>query len=227
MVFSSVSFIYYFLPMFLVLYFMAPRKLKNLVILLASLLFYFYGEPVYSILIVLSSGLGYLHGRWIHKKKGGRYEKLPLISSLATGIGILMFFKYSDFFIKNINQIFSLNIPFLALKLPIGISFYTFQILSYTIDVYRGDAKVQRNILKFSTYVTLFPQLIAGPIVRYTTIESELSNRKHSFENTAYGINRFIIGLAKKVLLANTLGQLTKIFLDISEKTMLLYWVTS
>lgn len=227
MVFSSISFVYYFLPLFLILYFLVPGKLKNLVLLLTSLFFYFYGEPIYSVLIILSSVLGYLHGRWIHINREGRYAKLPLISSIITGAGMLVFFKYSDFFIENINQALSLNISPLNLELPIGISFYTFQILSYTIDVYRGDAKVQKSFIKFSTYVTLFPQLIAGPIVRYTTIEAELSEREHSLKNTAYGINRFIIGLSKKVIIANTLGELEKVFSNIGDKTVLLYWAST
>lgn len=227
MIFSSISFSYYFLPLFLILYFLVPGKLKNLVLLLASLFFYFYGEPIYSVLIILSSVLGYLHGRWIHINREGRYAKLPLISSIITGAGMLVFFKYSDFFIENINQALSLNILPLNLELPIGISFYTFQILSYTIDVYRGDAKVQKSLINFSTYVMLFPQLIAGPIVRYTTVEAELLEREHSLKNTAYGINRFIIGLSKKVLIANTLGELEKVFSNIGDKTVLLYWAST
>jgi alginate O-acetyltransferase complex protein AlgI len=150
-----------------------------------------------------------------------------MISSVIVSIGMLVYFKYIDFFIDNVNSVFSANISLIKLALPIGISFYTFQIISYTIDVYLGEAKVQKNILNFATYVALFPQLIAGPIVRYTTIEAELSQRTHSFENTAYGIHRFIIGLSKKVLLANTLGELGKIIVNANEKTVLFYWMSA
>lgn len=225
MLFSSISFLYYFLPAVLVLYFLSPWKMKNNVLLLASLFFYFYGEPKYSVLMVVSIISGYLHGLWIDRARGSRYAKLPVISSVIFSIGLLMYFKYTDFFIMNINWIFKSGILPVNILLPIGISFYTFQILSYTIDLYRGEAKVQKNILKFATYVSLFPQLIAGPIVRYTTVEDELDHRTHSVSDAAYGINRFIIGLAKKILIANTLGELVEEFSNTGEKTVLLYWV--
>lgn len=199
--------------------------MKNNVLLLASLFFYFYGEPKYSVLMVVSIISGYLHGLWIDRARGSRYAKLPVISSVIFSIGLLMYFKYTDFFIANINWIFKSDIPPANILLPIGISFYTFQILSYTIDVYRGEARVQKNILKFAAYVSLFPQLIAGPIVRYTTVEEELDYRTHSVSDAAYGINRFVIGLTKKVLIANTLGELVEIFNNTGEKTVLLYWV--
>lgn len=227
MLFSSISFLYYFLPIVLGLYFLAPGKFKNLILLIASLFFYFYGEPIYSLLMVASIVSGYLHGLWIYRAKNSRYARIPLISSIIVSIGLLIFFKYTDFFIENVNNVFGTSIALLRIVMPIGISFYTFQILSYTIDVYRGEAKVQRNILNFATYVSLFPQLIAGPIVRYTDIESELVQRTHSFANSAYGINRFIIGLAKKVIIANTLGELGKVFSNVNEKTVLFYWITA
>lgn len=227
MLFSSISFLYYFLPVLLGLYFIAPGKFKNSILLLASLFFYFYGEPVYSLLMIASIISGYLHGLWIYRARNGRHAKIPLISSIIVSIGFLIFFKYTDFFIDNVNNVFGTNIALLRIVLPIGISFYTFQILSYTIDVYRGKAKVQRNILNFATYVSLFPQLIAGPIVRYTDVETELAHRTHSFADFAYGINRFIIGLAKKVIIANTLGELGKVFSNVNEKTVLFYWVTA
>ena len=170
---------------------------------------------------------GYLHGLWIYKARNQSNAVIPMISSVIVSIGMLVYFKYTDFFIGNINSVFSAEIPYLNLALPIGISFYTFQILSYTIDVYRGKAKVQKNILNFAAYVALFPQLIAGPIVRYTTVEEELNQRTHSFENTAYGITRFIIGLSKKVLLANTLGEIVKIFVNSNDKTVLFYWMSA
>lgn len=201
--------------------------MKNIVLLVASLFFYFCGEPAYSVLMVTSIISGYLHGIWIDRARGSRYAKIPLVSSVIFSIGLLMFFKYTDFFITNINWIFKTNIPLAHILLPIGISFYTFQILSYTIDVYRGDARVQKSIIKFAAYVSLFPQLIAGPIVRYTTVEEELDQRTHSFADVAYGINRFIIGLAKKVMIANTLGELVEIFRDTGEKSVLFYWISA
>lgn len=225
MVFSSISFLYYFLPIVLSVYFLVPFRYKNTVLLFSSLFFYFYGEPVYSILMILSCTSGYLHGLWIEQAKGGRYAKLPLISSLVFSIGPLIFFKYADFLIINTNWVFNSNIPLLRIALPIGISFYTFQIMSYTIDVYRGEAEVQRKLSNFTMYVSFFPQLIAGPIVRYTTIEEEIQNRKHSFENFAYGVRRFVCGLSKKVLLANTLGELASLLQNTQEKSVLSYWI--
>ncbi len=227
MLFSSITFLYYFLPTVLGLYFIVPKNLKNFILLVFSLFFYFYGEPVYFFLMITSIASGYLHGLWIDKLRNQKYSGLPLVSSVVVSIGMLIYFKYSNFFIDNINSIFSADISFIKLALPIGISFYTFQILSYTIDVYRGEAKVQKNILSFAAYVALFPQLIAGPIVRYTTVEAELSGRTHSFENTAYGICRFILGLSKKVLFANTLGEIGKIFAEANEKTVLFYWMSA
>ncbi len=207
------------------IYFLVPKGMKNLVLLLASLFFYFWGEPIYSGLMILSIVSGYLHGLWIESAKGRGRGRIPLASSVVVSIGMLIFFKYTDFFIENINLFTHAQIPLLRIALPIGISFYTFQTLSYTIDVYRGDAKVQKNILNFAAYVSLFPQLIAGPIVRYTTVEAELDARTHSFENFSYGVNRFVIGLAKKVLLANTLGELVKTLTGTPQRSVLLYWM--
>ncbi|MDD4680051.1 MAG: MBOAT family protein [Clostridia bacterium] len=225
MVFSSISFLYYFLPIVLAAYFLVPFQYKNMVLLFSSLFFYFYGEPVYSILMILSCTSGCLHGIWIEQAKGRRYAKLPLISSIVFSIGPLIFFKYADFLIVNTNWVFNSNIPLLRIALPIGVSFYTFQIMSYTIDVYRGVVDVQRKLSNFTMYVSFFPQLIAGPIVRYTTIEKEIQNRNHSFENFAYGVRRFVCGLAKKVLLANTLGELISLLQNTQEKSILSYWV--
>lgn len=227
MLFSSISFIYYFLPIVLMLYFLVPFKFKNFVLLISSLFFYFYGEPIYSILMLVSILSGYLHGLWIYRSRKSRYAKIPLICSIVFSIGILLYFKYADFLIENINWIFGIKINSLKVVLPIGISFYTFQILSYTIDVYNGNAKVQTNFFNFAAYVTLFPQLIAGPIVRYTTVEKELSQRKHTVADFAYGVNRFIVGLAKKVLIANTLGELGQIFLNLDKSTILFYWIAA
>jgi alginate O-acetyltransferase complex protein AlgI len=225
MLFSSVSFLYYFLPVVLALYFLAPARFKNLVLLLASFAFYFWGEPIYSFLMAFSIVSAYLHGLWISKATSAKARKLALISSIVISISTLGFFKYWAFFINNINAVFNSTLDPLNLALPIGISFYTFQILSYTIDLYRGTVSVQRSLLNFATYVALFPQLIAGPIVRYSTVEEALSSRKHSLADIAYGINRFISGLAKKVIIANSLGELGVIFAAANEKTVLLYWI--
>lgn len=227
MLFSSISFIYFFLPIVLMLYFLVPFKFKNFILLVSSLFFYFYGEPIYSVLMIISSLSGFLHGLWIDKSRKSRYAKLPLICSIIFSLGILLYFKYADFLIENINWLFNLKISPLKVVLPIGISFYTFQILSYTIDVYNGDAKVNKNFFSFAAYVSLFPQLIAGPIVRYTTVEQELSQRKHTAADFAYGVNRFVVGLSKKVLIANTLGELGQIFLNLDESTVLFYWIAA
>ena len=206
MLFSSISFLYYFLPLVLICYFVVPFRLKNSVLLLFSLLFYFYGEPVYTFLMLGTTLSSYILGLLIHKYRGTRLSKVFLGVSVVTSLLVLGFFKYADFFISNLNGVFGSEIPLLKIALPIGISFYTFQTLSYTIDVYRGEAQPQKSYVKLATYVSLFPQLIAGPIVRYTTVAEELESRKHSFENFAVGIRRFAVGLGKKVLVADLLG---------------------
>ncbi|MBE6621179.1 MAG: MBOAT family protein [Ruminococcaceae bacterium] len=225
MLFSSISFLYYFLPLVLFVYFLVPRRAKNFVLLLASLVFYFYGEPVYTLLLLASTLSAYLHGLLIDRTRGTRACRAFLWSSVMTSVALLGFFKYSDFFIQNVNTLLSTRIPLLRLALPIGISFYTFQTLSYTIDVYRGDAKVQKSFLRLATYVALFPQLIAGPIVRYTTVEEELSDRHHTTENFALGARRFVFGLAKKVLIADTLGLLVGDFIASDDRSVAFYWV--
>ena len=227
MLFSSAGFLYYFLPAVLVLYFAVPGRLKNFALLLSSLAFYFYGEPVYCILLLVSSLTGYLHGIWIGKTRGKRCARIPLISSIVVITGLLVFFKYSNFFIANLNSLAHTEIALLKIALPLGISFYSFQILSYTIDIYRGKAKVQRSLLDFTAYVSMFPQLIAGPIVRYTSVETELSRRTHSFANFAWGVGRFITGLSKKVLIANTLGELGEIFSSTEQQTVLFIWLAA
>lgn len=223
MLFSSISFLYYFLPCVLIIYFCTPKKFKNIILLLSSLLFYFYGEPVYILVMIGSIISGYIHGLLINKYK--KYKKIFLITSITISLGLLILFKYSNFIIDNINSIFNAKIALLNLALPIGISFYTFQILSYVIDVYNEKVAVQKSIIKLATYVSLFPQLIAGPIVRYSDIEKELSNRMHSFENMALGIRRFVIGLAKKILIANQLGEISNIFLQTDETSVIFYWM--
>lgn len=225
MLFSSISFIYYFLPLIFILYFSVPRKWKNIVLLVGSLFFYFLGEPRYTIILIFSTIVDYIHSLIIDKYRGKQAAKVALVSSIVINISILCFFKYSDFFIENINLLLDTNFELLKIPLPLGISFFTFQTMSYTIDVYRGEAKRQKNPLGLATYVCLFPQLIAGPIVRYSTIAEEINNRKHSFESFAYGIKRFVIGLSKKVLIANALGELNVIATSSNDSSMLFYWI--
>ena len=223
MVFSSITFLFYFLPIVIGIYYIVPNKLKNMVLLLASIFFYFYGEPKYVIIMIISIIITYFFGILIDKYK--KYSKLFLILSICASVGILIYFKYAKFIIQNINLWLTNKIDFIYVILPIGISFYTFQLISYTIDVYRGQANVQKNILKLAMYVSLFPQLIAGPIVRYTTVEEQIEKREYSFEKFALGIRRFIIGLGKKVLIANVLGELTNLFLSSNDSSILFYWM--
>lgn len=225
MLFSTISFIYYFLAAVLLIYFIVPFKFKNLVLLIASLFFYFYGEPIYTLLMLATTLSSYLHGLLIDKFRGSIWSKVFLWSSVITSIGVLGFFKYSDFFLSNVNALLKTDISLLGIALPIGISFYTFQTLSYTIDVYRDEAKVQKSFVRLATYVALFPQLIAGPIVRYTTVEAELSERTHSFENFGYGVTRFVLGLSKKVLIADTLGTLATTMKGLDEPSVVAYWI--
>lgn len=227
MLFSSISFLYYFLPITIIIYFISKNKYKNIILLLSSLFFYFYGEPKYTLLMLLSALSGYIHGRLIDKYRTSKYSTVILVSSLIVSLGILTVFKYGNFIINNINYIAGININFFKIALPIGISFYTFQTLSYVVDVYKNEAKVCKSFIDFATYICLFPQLIAGPIVRYTTIQDELNHRKHSFENFAYGVNRFIIGLGKKVIIANNLGILVDIINKSIEKNTLSYWIVA
>ena len=219
MIFSSILFIYYFLPLLLIFYFLVPNKYKNLILLVFSLIFYFLSEPKYIIVLLLSCVINYILSKQIEKNK---HPKLYLIISLIYNIGSLLIFKYTDFFIDNVNNIFNINIPFMHIIMPIGISFYTFQIIGYIVDVYNKKHKSAKNILVFMTYVCLFPQLVAGPIVRYIDVEKDLNNRTHSFDKFAKGIKRFIIGLSKKVLLANVLGEFTKLLVT---ETVLSSWL--
>ena len=223
MLFTSISFLYYFLPASIIIYFITPKKYKNIILLIASLLFYFYGEPKYVFLMILEIIIAYIGAILIDKYKN--QSKNILIITLFIHVFLLIIFKYTDFIIQTINDISNANIKLLNIALPIGISFYTFQIISYIIDVYNGKVKVQRNIIKLATYVSLFPQLVAGPIVRYQTVEKELDNRVHSFNNFAYGIRRFSVGLAKKVLIANALGELCSKAPATSEETVVFFWI--
>ena len=223
MLFTSISFLYYFLPALIIIYFITPKKYKNIILLIASLLFYFYGEPKYVFLMIAEIVIAYTGAILIDKYKN--QSKNILIITLFIHVFLLIIFKYTDFIIQTINDISNANIKLLNIALPIGISFYTFQIISYIIDVYNGKVKVQKNIINLATYVSLFPQLVAGPIVRYQTVEKELDDRVHSFNNFAYGIRRFSMGLAKKVLIANALGELcTKAFV-LNETTVIFYWI--
>ncbi|MEG1132127.1 MAG: MBOAT family O-acyltransferase [Romboutsia sp.] len=209
MVFSSLIFLFLFLPLTLVFYYISGSKTRNFILLLASLIFYAWGEPVYVFLMLFSTVVDYIHGLKVEKfiELGKRKKALRVVvSSAIINLFVLCFFKYSDFLIENINNIFNLDIGLLNLPLPIGISFYTFQTMSYTIDIYRGDAKAQKSILDFGAYVALFPQLVAGPIVRYQTIATQINKREHSIEKFADGVNRFVCGLAKKVILSNQLA---------------------
>ena len=225
MVFASISFLFYFLPICILIYFLSPNKLKNAVLLIFSLLFYFVGEQMYVILLLVSTILDYTCSRCIERFRGTKKAKIFLIISIVGNLGMLGFFKYYDFFVSNINSFIGISIPLLKVALPIGISFYTFQTMSYTIDVYRGEVPAQKNFLTLFTYVSLFPQLIAGPIVRYQTVEQELENRTHSFDLFGQGVSRFVVGLAKKVVLANQLGLLVEEFRKIPEKTVVFYWL--
>ncbi len=222
MLFSSVPFLFYFLPAVLLLYFLSPKALRNTVLLCASLFFYFWGEPKYLILMVASILVGYVFGILIDRCK---HKRLMLTLGIVCCLASLLYFKYADFFISNLNRLTGASIALLKIALPIGISFYTFQILSYLVDVYRGDASAQYNPIKLATYVALFPQLIAGPIVRYTTVAAELDERKTTVQDFSEGAFRFITGLAKKVLVANVLFELCEIFRASTEQSVLFYWM--
>ena len=225
MLFSSVTFLYYFLPAVLILYFLAPRKLKNTVLLLSSLVFYGWGEPKLLFLMVFTIAMFYFCGLMIGRSETQKGKKLWLTVSIVISIGLLAVFKYADFFIDSVNAVTGLSIPLLRLALPVGISFYTFQSLSYTIDVYRGNVPAQKNPISFGAYVALFPQLIAGPIVRYVDVARELNERTHSWEDFCLGLRRCLVGLGKKILIADNLALLMKIFRESEGKSVLFYWL--
>ena len=221
MVFSSIPFLYYFLPAVMLVYFLAPGKLKNAVLLLFSLLFYGWSEPRLLALMIITILLFYLCGLAIGKNR----RRAFLVLGVVLGVGLLAVFKYADFFIGSINAATGLSLPMLRLALPVGISFYTFQCLSYIVDVYRGSVPPQRNLVSFGAYVALFPQLIAGPIVRYAHVARELESRRHSWEDAAQGALRFLVGLGKKVLLADNFALLIRLFRESGEKSVLFYWM--
>ena len=224
MLFSGITFMYFFLP-FTALYFLIPKRWRNGFLLAVSLFFYFFGEPVYVLLLLFSSLSDWVHGIYIEEHRGQKSAKIALVSSIIINLAMLGFFKYTDFFISTINSVFALDIPLTGIALPIGISFFTFQTMSYSIDVYRGDARAERNLGTFATYVCLFPQLIAGPIVRYTDVEKEMNERSIRQDAMADGILRFCAGMGKKVIIANLLGELCANFRMTDEKTVLFYWI--
>ncbi len=225
MLFSSIPFLYYFLPCVLIVYLIAPKALKNSVLLLFSLFFYAWGEPKFLIFMLLSIAQGYIFGILIEKYRGRKASKVFLILSVAFSLLLLGYCKYADFLISSFNAVTGLSVPLLKIALPIGISFYTFQILSYVVDVYRGGVPAQKNLINLAAYIAMFQQLIAGPIVRYSDIALQLNNRSHTAEKTAQGIRRFVIGLGKKMLLANVLAELVNTFKASDEKTVFFYWL--
>ena len=246
MLFSSIPFLYYFLPAVIGCYFLVSilvEKLfllckagqershqasiftKNLILLLFSLIFYGWGEPIYLFLMIGSILMFWLCGLAIGKAQSQKMKRLWLTVSVVVSLSLLAVFKYADFFVENFNALTGLSVPLLKLALPIGISFYTFQCLSYTIDVYRGNAQSQKDIVAFGAYVSLFPQLIAGPIVRYVDVARELKDREHSWERLHLGLRRFIVGLSKKIILADNFALLISIFRDSGEQSVLFYWM--
>uniref|UniRef100_UPI004024F99F MBOAT family O-acyltransferase n=1 Tax=Candidatus Scatomorpha intestinigallinarum TaxID=2840923 RepID=UPI004024F99F len=211
MVFSTPVFLFYFLVLTLLVYYLVPRKLRNVVILISSLIFYYWGEQTYVVIMFLSTAIDFTHGMLVEHFKGKgqiTYAKMAVASSMFFNLLLLLFFKYWDFLASSLQAIGLNFMPVLGIHLPIGISFYTFQTMSYPIDVYRGDADVQRNYVSFGTFVALFPQLIAGPIVRYKDVADQLGFRASSIDQFSSGVERFMVGVAKKVLIANSLGKL-------------------
>ena len=224
MLFSSITFIYMFIPIVFILYFIVPKNYKNLILIISSLVFYFFGEPKYTLLLIISSISDFIHSLYIEKHRDTKKAKTALISSIIFNVALLAFFKYSDFFIGTLNSLFSLDMNLLHIPLPIGISFFTFQTMSYTIDVYRGKAQVQKNFITLLTYVCLFPQLVAGPIVRYSDIAKELTYKDLSINNVAIGIKRLVYGLSKKILVANVLAEFCQVYYNTDDKTILFTW---
>ena len=225
MLFSSIPFLFTFLPCVLILYFLSPRRLKNTVLLLSSLFFYAWGEPRFVVFMVIAILQGYVFGLLAERYRGTSRAKLCLWASAAVSLGLLGYCKYADFFISGFNRLTGLSLHLLHVTLPIGISFYTFQILSYVIDVYRGSVAAQRNFIDLAAYVAMFPQLIAGPIVRYADIAPQLKERTHTLADAAWGARRFILGLAKKVLLANVLYELISAYKSAAETSVLFVWL--
>lgn len=227
MVFSSLIFIFAFLPLNLALYFLTKNQnYRNAILIIFSLAFYAWGEPLWITILIFSACIDYIHGLIAEQYRGRWQSKAALTSSIVVNLSLLFFFKYSAFFVQNINSIFSLSLPWREYGLPIGISFYSFQTISYVIDVYRGEVKAQRSPLKLLLFVSLFHQLVAGPIVRYKDIAAEIEHRTVTWASFSEGLRRFAVGLGKKVIIANTAGQVGSIFLDgnISELPVLGAW---
>ena len=221
MVFSSITFIFYFLPLVLLCYFILPKQYRNYVLLVFSLFFYFYGEKMLVVLLIFSICFNYYYSKVIEKY----HNKYILSFGVLVNLALLIYFKYTNFFVDNLNQVLNLNIKIAQITLPIGISFFTFQGLSYLVDVYRGDVKSARSVFDFGAYLALFPQLIAGPIVRYETVAKEINDREETIDDFSKGIKRFAVGLFKKIILANTLGEAVKVLATISQKTVLSVWL--
>ncbi len=226
MLFSSIPFIYYFLPLVFLVYFLVPRKLKNFTLLVSSLIFYAWGEPKLTLVMLISIATGYISGLILEKYRNTKKGRLILCLSLLIPVAFLVYFKYADFFISSFNSATGMSLPLLKVVLPIGISFYTFQILSYQVDVYRGT-EAQRNPIDLACYITLFPQLIAGPIVRYTDIEKQLKSRAHTAEQFSSGVVKFTVGVGKKILLANTIGSFCAAFDGAADKSVAFAWVNA
>ena len=223
MIFSSIPFLYYFLPVVLLVYGLAPRKGKNAVLLLFSLVFYGWGEPKYLAVMLVCTALGYGFGLALGRAGRPGVRKALLAASVLSSLSFLVYFKYADFFLSNFNALTGASLPLLQLTLPVGISFYTFQILSYTVDVYRGEAQVQKNPIDLACYVTMFPQLIAGPIVRYTDVAEQLKQRgRGDFQK---GVSRFLVGLGKKILFANLLGEVCAAWRGTQDGSVLFSWL--
>lgn len=209
MIFSSLLFLYIYLPIVLAIYYISPKKIRNFILLILSLVFYGWGEPIYVSLMVLSIIVGFIGALQINKYRMDKEKSTCIfVTILLINLGTLFFFKYYGFLIEIINSIFNTSLKIKALPLPLGISFYTFQIISYVVDVYRDKTEVQKNIINFGAYVSMFPQLVAGPIVQYSTIEKQLNSRKESFKNFGEGVERFVLGLGKKVIIANNVGMI-------------------
>ena len=225
MLFSSIPFLYYFLPCVLLVYFLVPRRLKNTVLLLSSLFFYAWGEPRFVVFMLIAIVQGYVFGLLVEKFRNGRGARLCLALSAVISLGLLAYCKYADFFISSFNALTGLSIPLLKVSLPIGISFYTFQILSYVIDVYRGDVPAQRNFIDLAAYVAMFPQLIAGPIVQYKTVAYDLEHRRENLAEASEGLQRLVIGLGKKVLIANQMGAIWEEIAAMSDPTAATAWL--
>ena len=225
MLFSGIPFLFYFLPVVLICYFLAPKFAKNGVLLVSSLVFYAWGEPKYVLLMLISILVGYFAGLFTERAKSKKVKRGIMILGTVICLSLLLYFKYADFFISNFNAATGMSVKLLGLVLPVGISFYTFQIISYMVDVYRGEVKAQKNIIALATYISLFAQLIAGPIVRYSDMEKQLTCRVHSYEKIIYGIKRFVVGLSKKILIANVIGELVVVFRGSIEPSVGFYWM--